>query len=279
MVAGTMLITSGCVINGGKMPSKPPLGQHWLTDQRLLSEIVNLADLRAGQTVLEIGAGLGVLTAELIKTGARVLAVEYDRRLFESLEHRFKSKPANLELLRADIRRFDWQMLPVDYKICANIPYYLAAYLLRQLTDSRHQPQRAVLLLPEDVAQRLSAARQRVLLAVIVQSCYGINLGDRIKPEAFSPPPSIDSRVVVLKRRSTFVDLSIDDRPLFFKLLKNAYRHPRKQLKTNLKHQLALSAEMVLKLESSLGFPLTLRPEDLTDSQWWQLWCTFKRRL
>ena len=261
------------------MSPRPRLGQHWLTDRHLLAEIVEAVDLKAQERVCEIGAGEGSLTAELVKTPAQVVALEYDKVLFQQLLVRFNPLPANLELIEADVRLFDWQKLPPDYKICANIPYYLTAYLLRLLVETPNQPQRAVLVIPEEIAQRLKATSRRSLLALIVQTSYGVQLGRKILAGSFQPPPKIDSRLIILTRQTTFTELDFKDQAHLLRLFKAAFAQPRKQLGTNLKNNLKLSKTDLDKIKSTVSFSLSLRPADLNNDQWWQLWLLLKPQL
>ena len=253
------------------MATKPPLGQHYLTDPHLLSQIVAAADLQADQLVLEIGAGLGSLTTELLRTGAIVWALEYDRAVYKQLSQRLAPQ-RRLRLLQTDIRRFNWQQLPADYKICANIPYYLTAYLLRQLTETDRPPTLAVLLVPEAVAKRLAAKERRSLLALIVQSSYEVFLGRRIRAGAFQPPPKIDSRLLSLRRRPLWPAITSADRPRWHAFLRAAFSSPRKQIGTNLRRQWHLTPAAYRQLGEASGCDLRLRPEALNNQQWQALW-------
>ena len=143
------------------MPAKPVLGQHWLNHQPSLQAMTAAANLKKGERVLEIGTGLGYLTDELLKTEALVVSLEYDHGLYQKMLEKYDSVAGeNLKLIEADIRKFDWRTLEAPYKICANIPYYLTANLLRSLIDTILKPELAVLMMSEDVALKLAESKE-----------------------------------------------------------------------------------------------------------------------
>src|SRR3989344_4166577 len=136
--------------------AKKSLGQHWLTDKNSLEAMCNAADVTTGDNILEVGPGRGSLTASLLDRGANVVAVELDERLGAELTEKFKDKSFILNML--SILDFDYSSLPKDFKIVANIPYYLTSHLLRQLSETPNQPSVAVLLVQKEVAERVVAA-------------------------------------------------------------------------------------------------------------------------
>ena len=134
---------------------KKDLGQHWLTDRETLKSIVELAQLAEDELVLEIGPGLGDLTEVLLDSTNNVIAVEFDESLISGLKQRFNGSTVLIE--NKDIRRFNLTKLPKGYKVVANIPYYLTSYLIRLLSQSPNPPSLAVLLIQQEVAERLAA--------------------------------------------------------------------------------------------------------------------------
>src|SRR5437868_3417033 len=131
------------------------LGQHWLKDEATLEAICEAADLKAADTVLEIGPGLGDLTRQLIKHARSVIAVEVDHKLATDLETTLKA--GNLQVVQSDILKFDLTQMPPDYKVVANIPYYLTSNLIRVLSESTNPPTAMVLLVQKEVAERIAA--------------------------------------------------------------------------------------------------------------------------
>src|SRR4051812_14566615 len=152
------------------------LGQHWLKDEATLEAICEAADVSRSDTVLEVGPGLGDLTRQLAKRAGEVIAVEVDKYLAVNLSGRVKAD--NLEVIQADILKFDLTSLPASYKVAANIPYYLTSNLIRVLSESANPPVTMALLVQKEVAERLAAAPgQMSLLSVSTQLYYMPKLG------------------------------------------------------------------------------------------------------
>ena len=207
---------------------KKSLGQHWLNDEVTLNEIAATAEVGPDDIVLEIGPGLGSLTKILVGQARRVVAVELDEKLAKDLADRLPV--SNLEIVSADILKFDLTSLPPDYKVVANIPYYLTSNLIRTLSESSNPPLVMVLLVQKEVAERIAAGPgQMSLLSVSVQLYYEPRLGLKVRAELFDPPPKVDSQVVLLTRRQLplFPDL---DTKLFFKLVKAGFSERRTKL-------------------------------------------------
>jgi len=222
------------VVEMGELPfAKKGLGQHWLADPATLESIVQAARLGPKDTVLEIGPGLGTLTEVIVATGAQLVALEYDSSLIKDLRKKFRAKP--VEIVEGDIRQYDFSLLPNDYKIVANIPYYLTANLFRALIDTGHKPAIAVLLVQKEVAQRVTAKPgQLTFVALALQTFYEVGTGQDVPATLFTPKPKVDSQVLILKRRahSLVKDLNTDK---FFSLVKAGFSERRKKLKTSLK--------------------------------------------
>ena len=261
------------------MAPKPVLGQHWLVDPVSLQAIVRLADLKASETVLEIGTGKGHLTDRLLQTPAKIVSLEYDRKLHRENLIKYGRHSDRLQLVRQDIRRFDWATLPDSYKICANIPYYLSSYLLRCLTDTEYKPDLAVLLMAQEVALKLAETQKRSLLAVLVQSHYAVRLGSVVTKDAFRPPPAIDSQVVTLEYRPAFKRLAAGQWPALAKLFRLCFAAKRKQLGVNLRNSSLFSDEELAAIWPEAGFAKERRAESLTDGEWWRLFTVVKNRL
>ncbi|MBC7581790.1 ribosomal RNA small subunit methyltransferase A, partial [Aeromicrobium sp.] len=179
---------------------KKSLGQHWLNDPASLQAMCDAAELITDDVVLEIGPGLGTLTTLLIDQAKEVVAVEFDDYLAKALPRRITS--ASLTVVNQDILSFDYTSLPPDYKVVANIPYYLTSNLIRVLSETPNQPSVAVLLVQKEVAQRVAAAPGDMsLLSVTAQFYWQTGLGPIVLAELFTPPPKVDSQVLILVRR------------------------------------------------------------------------------
>ncbi len=252
----------------------PPRGQHWLIDQQILAAIAGAVDPSPGSLVVEIGPGQGHLTDHLL-TGlaGRLLAIEVDQALVGQLRRKYVTDLAagRLQLELADCRRYDWEELPSDWRLCANIPYYLTAFLLRQLTDIKNQPAAAVLLLPQPVAKKLRGG-QGSLLAVIVGAQYEIELLEIVGPQAFDPPPKVTSQVIRLRPRGDQRERVVADRwPDLCRFWRQAFGQPRQTLVNNLKSA-GHDRDSLLAVLADLGLSDRCRSGDLSREQWLKLW-------
>jgi 16S rRNA (adenine1518-N6/adenine1519-N6)-dimethyltransferase len=251
------------------IPNKA-LGQHWLDDDDSLDAMLQAAEVSVGDTVLEIGPGLGTLTRKLVVSAEKVIAVEFDDRLASSLAGRVSAD--NLEVVQQDILSFDLTQLPAGYKVVANIPYYLTSNLIRVLSESSNQPQKAVLLVQKEVAERVAAKPGAMSLLSVTAQFYWQTSLDRVVPaELFTPPPKVDSQIVVLSRRSSPLFPDVDAKALF-RLVKAGFGERRKTLRNSLSGGLHLSKEQVEALLASAGIDAGLRAQNLTLDQWYDLY-------
>lgn len=256
------------------MPSQPPtkksLGQHWLHDDQVLYEIVRGAQVTPADTVLEIGPGLGTLTKLLTKSAAKVIAVELDEKLASSL---YKTVNAsNLQALNEDILAFDFSSLPADFKIVANIPYYITGKLLRLLSETANPPKTAVLLVQKEVAERVTAVPDKMsILSVTTQYYWQVELGRLVPAALFTPPPKVDSQIIILNRRASplFGDIEAQS---FFMLVKIGFAQPRKTLLNNLSAGLRMSRDEAQSICELASLDSRRRPQTLSLQEWHQLY-------
>lgn len=248
--------------------TKKSLGQHWLNDQATLEDICDAAALDGGDTVLEIGPGPGALTKLLVQEVKHVIAVEFDERLASTLQAAVKAD--NLEIINQDILKFDLTTLPKNYKVVANIPYYLTSNLLRVLSESSNPPQTIVLLIQKEVAQRVAAkAGEMSLLSVSVQLYYEAKLGVVVPAHLFKPAPKVDSQILILIRREVpLLDPSPDS---LLKVVKAGFSARRKTLLNSLSGGLRLDKPTVNQILGSAELKPTMRPQELTLEDWQRL--------
>jgi len=252
------------------MEPKKSLGQHWLKDEATLEAICEAANLKKNDIVLEVGPGLGDLTRQLVKQAGEVIAVELDEKLAKILAAEVKAD--NLEITQANILEYDLTQLPADYKVVANIPYYLTSHLLRTLSESTNPPISITLLVQREVAERVAAGPgQMSLLAVSVQFYYLPKLGPIVAAELFQPPPSVDSRVLILKRRPKplFGDL---DSKRFFRLVKAGFAGRRKKLRGSIAAGLRITKDQADQLLAAAGLNPDQRAQELSLQDWHNLY-------
>jgi 16S rRNA (adenine1518-N6/adenine1519-N6)-dimethyltransferase len=250
----------------GNKPNKS-LGQHWLTDKSILKAIVEASGVESGTTVLEIGPGLGTLTAELLESGAIVTAVEFDHELAINLEKRL-GNPKNLTVVEQDILEYNFTELPANYTVVANIPYYLTSKLIRVLSESTNPPITAVLLIQKEVAERVCAKPgQMSLLSISAQVFFEANLDIVVPAIFFDPPPKVDSQVLVLQRLAepkVPTELQKD----FFRLVKAGFSERRKKLRSSLSGGLGIDKNKSDKLLAKAKISPELRAQSLSIKDW-----------
>ncbi len=250
------------------MINNKSLGQHWLNDQASLEAIRQAAEVSSDDVVLEIGPGQGSLTKLLTAKAKHVIAVELD----ESLASLLNSKTANnLEVIAGDILSFDLTKLPKDYKVVANIPYYLTNKLLRILCESANPFSRAALLVQKEVAERVNAAPGDMsILAVSIQYYCQVSLGQVVPAKLFKPAPKVDSQILILKRRTSPI-FDVDNK-LFFRLVKAGFANRRKTLINSLSAGLQQDKKEIEKLLEEASIPIQNRAQALSLEDWFNLY-------
>ncbi len=265
-----------------KLRPRKGLGQNFLSDPLHLGKIIEAADLTSKDTVLEVGPGPGMLTRLLTETAGRVVAVELDPHMVHLLQTEY-GHLTNLTVVQADILQARLDRLiphpgddpqptsdanPPAYKVVANLPYYITSAVLRYLLEATPKPERVVVTIQKEVAQRITAKPNKMsLLAVSVQLYGQPTLVHHIPASAFYPPPKVDSAVVRIDLfpHPALTDISPAD---FFRVVKAGFAQKRKQLKNTLAGGLRRpSAEIVAALEQA-GIAPTRRAETLTLAEW-----------
>ncbi len=259
-----------CYDGGDMPPTKKSLGQHWLDDDASLEAMCVAADIQPGDTVLEIGPGPGALTGKLVKRADRVIAVEFDHDLAKKLPARVPA--ANLEVVEQDILRFDLTALPPDYKVAANIPYYLTSNLLRILCEAPNHFSMATLLIQKEVAERVCAAPGEMsILSISVQFYCAVGLGPLVPAGLFTPPPKVDSQILCLEYRSQPLFPDVDTKT-FFRIVKAGFAQRRKTLLNSLSAGLHLSREETTRVLEQAGIAPSTRAQNLSLEQWYGLY-------
>ncbi len=264
------------------MYAKKSLGQHFLTNTAIVASIADAGDVSLGDTVLEIGPGRGILTAELLKRGATVIAVEKDRELLSFLKEKFEKEIATkqLTLVIGDILDSLFT-IPDSYKLIANIPYYITGAIIRKFLTEKNQPKKMALLVQKEVAERVVAKTGKESLLSVSVKAYGTpKYIKTVKAGSFTPPPKVDSAILLIddiSRDFFSVRFNLSEKKdcevkpylvesRFFEVLHAGFAHKRKQLFGNLK---AVFNEKILKEKmSACGIPENARAENLSAEDW-----------
>ncbi len=246
------------------LQNKKSLGQNWLKDRDILLDIADAASCADVNEVLEIGPGLGTLTSALFQFFDRVTAVEFDARLAQNLPKSFPGK--NLTVINQDILSLDLDELdlPEKYIVAGNIPYYITSPIIQKFLHAKHRPQKIVLLVQKEVAQRLAAGPgDYSILGLSAQIYADVALGSIVKREFFTPPPKVDSQVVVLTplARPRASESTM-------RLIKAGFSAPRKKLVSNLAAALRLPRAQISAIFAANHISENARPADLTIADW-----------
>jgi len=252
------------------------LGQNFLRDPKILKKIVDFAEIKKTDTVLEIGPGEGTLTKILLERAGRVIAVEKDHELAEKLKERWKDlkKERKLEILEGDILKFPtsitkghpwpestWPKVTLgNYKLIGNIPYYITGEIFRKFLESEHQPQSITFVVQKEVAERIMARdKKESILSISIKAFGTPEYGGVIKAGSFVPAPKVDSAIIAIRNISMekFKEVKIEK---FFEILKKGFAHKRKLLKSNLSVE---DADL-----HQCGIPVKARAEDLNIDDW-----------
>lgn len=242
------------------------LGQHFLIDPHALATIVEEAEIKKGDRVLEIGPGLGVLTGVLIKAGANVTAVERDRRFADYL---LKTNPEQLELVMGDASRLDWEnhFNMKDWKFVSNLPYSITSLALRKALYAKHPPTNLVVLVQREVAERAIARDQKhsLLSLMVAFASHEARIVKRVAAGAFFPPPKVESailRIVPMTQEERIAIWGMDPEKIMA-VAKRGFAHPRKFLASNL--------EVGQEVLEETGLSPKARAEDLKPEDWVRL--------
>lgn len=256
------------------------LGQHWLRDGVVLDGIAEEAEIKNGDFVLEIGPGLGTLTSSLLKFAGKdgeVLSVEFDENLAKKLPAQFPGK--NLTVKNTDFLDFDLSKLPKNYKVAANVPYYITSKIIEKLLTSENKPSIAALLVQKEVAERICAKSGDLSVLSIASQIYAdCELGQFVPRELFMPPPKVDSQVVILKileknKLECFNEQNntrISEKQ-FFRIVKAGFTARRKKILKALSANLALSKEQTIEILIQAKVSPDARAQELTIENWLEI--------
>lgn len=272
------------------MYAKKSLGQHFLRCGWVIQTLIEAAGLTQEDSVLEIGPGTGVLTRELASRAGKVIAIEKDEMLADTLAAALEKRGAgNVEIIKGDILRLPqtrfrpvrdpngpnlvWAKHP-KYKVVANIPYYLTSRLLRLLLEQDPRPERMVLTLQKEVALRIAAQPPRMnILALSVQAFGTAKIIKTVPADCFSPKPDVDSAVILISEISyRFFQKNQIAPTHFFRLIRLGFSQKRKQLLNTLGGNKGIADKKTVT-EALIGLELNpqARPEELSLQNWAEL--------
>jgi 16S rRNA (adenine1518-N6/adenine1519-N6)-dimethyltransferase len=250
-----------------KHKAKKSLGQNFLKSVSALNKIIESGEISSTDIILEIGPGKGALTEKILEKAGLVIAVEKDRDLFALLSEKFSKEILNkkLILLEADILDFDITKIIKNkkYKIIANIPYNITGAILKKFLTEKSQPELMVLMVQNEVAQRVVARDKKESILSISVKAYGEpKIITKVPARYFSPAPKVDSAVLLIKNisRKFFEENKISENK-FWEIIHTGFAHKRKKLSNNLKN--------IIKKEQNIF--ANKRAEELSLADWLNL--------
>lgn len=254
------------ILHRFKLRADKKLGQNFLIDESVVRRIVEAAELTPEDTVLEVGPGIGTLTQGLAESGASVVAVELDKRLLPVLDVTLEGYD-NVRIVNGDILQVDImeQVQKPGFKCCANLPYYITTPIIFAILEKRLPMERLVVMVQKEVAERMAAkpgSKDYGALSVAIQYFTEPEIAFIVPPSSFIPAPSVDSAVIVCKRRST-PPVEVCDENLFFRVVKVAFSLRRKMLSNSLKN-MGIKGEQVTKWLELAGVDGKRRAETLS---------------
>ncbi len=249
-------------------PSKSK-GQNFLYDDKILKKIAEVAGAQ-GETVLEVGPGLGVLTNELSPLAKKVIAVELDKSIVHFLKSQY-TEISNVEVVEGDILRINPETLGLgyfNYIVAANLPYNITSIFLRVFLESPFKPKKMTLLLQKEVVDRMMSKKGETnLLSLSVQFYSRPEKLFEVLRTSFWPEPRVDSALVRMELKKE-EELPKVDRKLFWKTARIGFAAKRKQLHNNLASGLGLDNDLVKSVFKKLGFNEKIRAQDLDLNDW-----------
>jgi 16S rRNA (adenine1518-N6/adenine1519-N6)-dimethyltransferase len=296
------LLTFNYIIQKMKLLPKKSLGQHFLTSKHVLEQIISSANIQKNETILEIGPGTGILTEALLQTGAKIIAVEKDDRaqIFLKIKFDKEIRTGQLNLIHGDI--LDEKLLNCppsadgvkstnsspshngvelsnyNYAIVANIPYYITGAILQKFLEQEPRPNRMVLLVQKEVAERIVAKNtsesdkngKESILSISVKA-FGIpRIIAKVSKGAFSPPPTVDSAILSITdiSKKHFTDKNVEI-PRFFDIVRAGFAHKRKFAIRNL--ETIIPPEKLEIIWQKLQLNPKIRAEDVSLEQWLEI--------
>ncbi len=253
------------------------LGQNFLVSKKVLNKIIVAAALAKKDYVIEVGAGVGTLTAELCRQARWVLSVEVDQNMVRILKETC-GQYVNLKIIQKNILGLELaKVLGTirDYRVVANLPYYITQPVLRYFLENQAKPRFMVLMVQKEVAEKICAKPGKMsLLSVSVQFFSDPKLIEVVPAESFFPVPKVDSAIIKLRNiAEKFPKVA---QSLFFQIVKAGFSGRRKQLKNSLSAGLRLEPKIIIGILKNVKIEPERRAETLSLEEWHEIYQTFE---
>lgn len=262
------------------------LGQNFLVNPSVCPRIAQMGNARSGFGVIEIGAGIGVLTNELAKGADKVVSIEIDKRLLpilsETLAEHSNVKVINADIMKTDLRALIDEEFPgMEVAVCANLPYYITSSVIMKLLEERLPIKTVTVMTQKEAAKRLCAqpgSREMGAVSVAVNYFSRPEILFNVSRGSFMPSPNVDSCVVRFNIRSE-TPPGVTDEKFFFRLVRGAFEQRRKNLLNSVSSALSADKQTVSQAAEAAGIPTSARPEQLSMEQFISFSEELKKRL
>ena len=255
---------------------KKKFGQNFLTSEEILDEVISKANISKDDIILEIGPGIGTLTAKLLETGAEVISVEVDLELVKPLKDRFfmyDNFILKVDIYNEMVKILEKKGKKLDdrkIKVVANIPYYITTPIIFKLLENRNIVSEIYIMVQKEVAERICAkigTKESSSITYMV-SYYTEYLWDiYVDKTKFMPSPKVDSKVIALRfRESPYPE--VKDEELYFEIIRTAFLHRRKTFLNSVSSSNKIDKNIVSKILEELGIDLKIRAEKITDNMY-----------
>ena len=251
-----------------RLGARRSLSQNHLADGLVLERIIETAGVTPGERIVEVGPGVGILTAQLLSAGATVTAVELDARLAEHLRERFEDEP-RLTLVEDDFLDVEVaELASAPWALVANVPYHITSPILHHALGAEPRPTRFVMMVQKEVAERIASPPGGMsYLSVFVQYHAHVEVAFSVPAAAFEPAPEVDSAVLVGVTRER--RLAEEDEDELWRLVQAGFRERRKMIHNVLARQLpGLDRERVGTALAACGIAPDRRPQTLAVDEW-----------
>jgi len=253
------------------------LGQNFLINETIAEKITKSANLSSRDNVFEIGPGKGILTQYLAQKAGKVLAIEIDKevcKICDSIIYKLglagKVKIVAGDILKINLPKLIKENNFRDYKVVANLPYYITSKITRLLLETKYSPSEMILMVQKEVGERITALdKKESLLSISVKFYADPEILFYVSRENFDPAPEVDSAVIRIKRKKETPDVDVKK---FFSLVRAGFSAKRKMLVNNLSNGLHISKEQAIEIIQKAGLEPTQRAQELKLEDWLRLY-------
>lgn len=258
------------LLNKYKLRANKSLGQNFLINEQIIDDIVNVSNVTADDVIIEIGPGLGSLTAKLADNAKKVIAIELDENMINILSERF-SLYKNVEIIHADVLKVDLNKLidgEENVKVVANLPYYITTPIVMKLLEEKLKINSITVMVQKEVGERFCATpggKEYGAITVSINYYTSPKIVLDVPKENFNPVPEVDSCVVKLDLKNEHIELK--DEKLFFRLIKTTFSQRRKNIGNSLTGG-GISKQEVKEMLEELNLDVNLRAENLSIDQY-----------